>query len=170
MFYFTENNDKVLELLRGSLNDLNFHNVALKNKLNIQIRRKELVTSRTEFQRVLDAVRNMLVYVEQELSKQITHNVWLTGDEFTVADVSLGLLLQRLYQLGFEDYYWSNDKLPQVERYFQRFRQRASYLKVMPSSNFEILKDMWSMTPTNYKLIYFELQTAHSDRIVGQGQ
>lgn len=91
--------------------------------------------------------------MEQELSKQRAHpDWWLTGKEFTVADISLCLLLQRLHQLGFENYYWGNDKLPRVEAYFQRCRQRGSYLKLMPSSNFEILKEMWSMTPTNYKL------------------
>lgn len=46
-----------MELLRSSLVDLNSQNVALKQKLDIQMRRKELVSSRTEFQRVLDAVQ-----------------------------------------------------------------------------------------------------------------
>ncbi|XP_034483353.1 ganglioside-induced differentiation-associated protein 1 isoform X1 [Drosophila innubila] len=148
-----KNNDKVMELLRSSLSDLNSQNVALKQKLEIQMRRKDLVSTRSEFQRVLDAVRNTLLFVEQELSKQREHSDWwLTGEQFTVADVSLCLLLQRLHQLGFENYYWTNDKLPRVEQYFQRCRLRGSYVKLMPSSNFDILREMWSMTPTNYKL------------------
>ncbi|EDW69281.1 ganglioside-induced differentiation-associated protein 1 isoform X1 [Drosophila virilis] len=147
-----KNNDKVMELLRHSVDELDSNNTALQQKLEIQLRRRKLVASRVDFQRVLDAVRNVLQYVEQELSKQTPRNEWLTGDEITLADVSLGLLLQRLYQLGFENYYWGFGKLPQVEGYFLRFKQRASYHKLMPSSNFEILKEMWSMTPSNYKL------------------
>lgn len=147
-----ENNDKVLSILRRSVNELDATNSALQKKLETQLRRRDLVNSRTDFQRVLDAVRDTLLYVDQELSKQTPRGEWLTGNTLTLADVSLGLLLQRLYQLGFENYYWCNGKLPQVESFFLRFKQRSSYLKVMPSSNFEILKEMWSMTPANYKL------------------
>lgn len=141
-----------MSILRRSVNDLHTNHSALQHKLVTQLRRRDLVYSRSDYQHVLDAVRNTLLYVEQELSKQTPRCEWLTGNELTLADVSLGLLLQRLYQLGFENYYWCNGKLPQVEAFFLRFKQRSSYLKVMPSSNFEILKEMWSMTPSNYKL------------------
>ncbi|KAH8278239.1 hypothetical protein KR044_006938 [Drosophila immigrans] len=144
-----KNNNKVLELLRSSLSESDAHNAALNKKLNIQLRRRELVASRIDFQRVLDAVHRTLMNMEKQMSNE---DGWLTGDVFTLSDVGLGILLQRLYQLGFENYYWANGKLPMVERYFMRFKQRASYLKLIPNSNFEILKEMWSMTPTNYKL------------------
>ncbi|EDW18618.1 ganglioside-induced differentiation-associated protein 1 isoform X1 [Drosophila mojavensis] len=149
-----KNNDKVMDMLRRSMDetDSTICLSALKQKLDIQVRRRNLVASRSDFQRVLDAVRNVLLFVEQELSKQTPRKEWLTGDELTQADVSLGLLLQRLYQLGFENYYWGYGKLPLVEGFFLRFKQRPSYHKLMPSSNFEILKEMWSMTPANYKL------------------
>ncbi|XP_023033459.1 ganglioside-induced differentiation-associated protein 1 isoform X1 [Drosophila willistoni] len=147
-----KNNDKVLDLLRRSLEELEPHNKsALEHKLDIQLRRKDLVSSRDDFQRVLDAVRHVLLYVEQELSRKSPRTDWLIGDQLTLADVSLGLLLHRLYQLGFENYYWSYGKLPQVENYFLRFKQRQSYHKLQPS-NFEILKEMWSKTPGNYKI------------------
>ncbi|XP_017843249.1 ganglioside-induced differentiation-associated protein 1 isoform X1 [Drosophila busckii] len=147
-----KNNDKVLELLRRSLEEVDASKVALQQKLQLQLQRRDLVASREKFQRVLDAVRQVLLYVEQELTRQTPRRQWLTGDELTLADISLGLLLQRLYQLGFEHYYWSFGKLPLLESYFLRFKQREAYLKVMPSSSFEILREMWSMTPTNYKL------------------
>ncbi|XP_022231043.2 ganglioside-induced differentiation-associated protein 1 isoform X1 [Drosophila obscura] len=146
-----KNNDKVLALLRRSVDELESNKSALKQKLDIQIRRKDLVSCRDDFQRVLDAVRHVLLYVEQELSQKAPRNEWLTGDEVTLADISFGLLLHRLYQLGFENYYWSFGKLPLVEGYFLRFKQRQSYHKLQPS-NFEILKEMWAKTPGNYKL------------------
>ncbi|KAH8269998.1 hypothetical protein KR018_001966 [Drosophila ironensis] len=144
-------NDKVIDLLRRSLEEVSTNKADLQHKLDLQTRRRDLVTSRTDFQRVLDAVRHFLLYVEQELSAQAPRNEWLTGDEVTLADISLGLLLHRLYQLGFENHYWAFGKLPQVEAYFLRFRQRESYQRLQPS-NFAILREMWVRTPGNYKL------------------
>ncbi|KAH8349722.1 hypothetical protein KR084_004794 [Drosophila pseudotakahashii] len=146
-----KNNEKVLDLLRHSVVDQSTNKAALQHKLDIQVRRHELASSREEFQKVLDAVRHFLLYVEQELSAQAPRSEWLTGDELTVADISLGLLLHRLYQLGFENHFWAFGKLPQVEAYFLRFRQRESFHRLQPS-NFAILREMWMRTPGNYKL------------------
>ncbi|XP_016989796.1 ganglioside-induced differentiation-associated protein 1 isoform X2 [Drosophila rhopaloa] len=146
-----KNNDKVLEMLRRSVDDQSTNKAALQHKLDIQVRRHELASSREDFQKVLDAVRHFLLYVEQELSAQAPRNEWLTGDELSVADISLGLLLYRLYQLGFENYFWAFGKLPQVEAFFLRFRQRESFHRLQPS-NFAILREMWMRTPGNYKL------------------
>ncbi|KAH8320213.1 hypothetical protein KR067_003586 [Drosophila pandora] len=145
-----KNNEKVIEILRQSVEEA-ANKTALRQKLDIQIRRRDLVTDRTEFQRVLDAVRKFLLYVEQELSAQAPKTEWLLGDDITLADITLGLLLHRLYQLGFENYYWTFGKLPGVEAYFLRFRQRESYHRLQPS-NYAILREMWVRTPGNYKL------------------
>ncbi|XP_037722938.1 ganglioside-induced differentiation-associated protein 1 isoform X3 [Drosophila subpulchrella] len=146
-----KNNEKVLDLLRHSVDDQSTNKAALQHKLDIQVRRHELASSREDFQKVLDAVRHFLLYVEQELSAQAPRSEWLTGDELSVADISLGLLLHRLYQLGFENHFWAFGKLPQVEAYFLRFRQRESFHRLQPS-NFAILREMWMKTPGNYKL------------------
>jgi len=106
------------------VDDQSTNKAALQHKLDIQVRRHELASSREDFQKVLDAVRHFLLYVEQELSAQAPRSEWLTGDELSVADISLGLLLHRLYQLGFENHFWAFGKLPQVEAYFLRFRHR----------------------------------------------
>ncbi|XP_017129472.1 ganglioside-induced differentiation-associated protein 1 isoform X1 [Drosophila elegans] len=146
-----KNNGKVLDLLRRSLDEQSTNKAALQHKLDIQVRRHELASSREDFQKVLDAVRHFLLYVEQELSAQAPRSEWLAGDELTVGDISLGLLLHRLYQLGFENHFWAFGKLPQVEAYFLRFRQRESFHRLQPS-NFAILREMWTRTPGNYKL------------------
>nr|NP_001261437.1 Gdap1, isoform B [Drosophila melanogaster]AGB94132.1 Gdap1, isoform B [Drosophila melanogaster] len=146
-----KNNEKVLDLLRHSVDEQATKKAALQHKLDIQLRRHELASSREEFQKVLDAVRHFLLYVEQELTAQAPRVEWLTGDELSVADISLGLLLHRLYQLGFENQFWTFGKLPQVEAYFLRFRQRESFHRLQPS-NFAILREMWTRTPGNYKL------------------
>jgi len=115
----------VLDLLRHSVDEQATKKAALQHKLDIQLRRHELASSREEFQKVLDAVRHFLLYVEQELTAQAPRVEWLTGDELSVADISLGLLLHRLYQLGFENQFWTFGKLPQVEAYFSSWSWRS---------------------------------------------
>lgn len=135
-------------MLKESIDKVEDHKIALLRKLDLQERRKRIVYSRLEYQKILDAIRNVLRFVEDDM---IAHSAreWLVSNDFCMADISFGLLLLRLYQLGFENYFWSYGKLPHVESYFLRFKKRPSYDKLMPSS-FEILKDMWQMTPSNY--------------------
>ncbi|XP_073840781.1 ganglioside induced differentiation associated protein 1 isoform X2 [Musca autumnalis] len=143
-----KNNEKVHDLLKESIDKIEDHKMALLRKLDLQERRKRLVYSRLEYQKILDAVRNVLRFIEDDMNAN-THREWLISNDFTMIDVCFGLLLLRLYQLGFENYFWSYGKLPRIESYFLRFKKRPSYDKLMPS-NFEILKDIWQMTPSNY--------------------
>ena len=135
-------------LLQHSLENLETNKTQLMRKMDLQERRKRLVDSRLEFQKILDSVQNVLNYFEKDLERN-TNREWLIGSDFSLADISLGLLLHRLYQLGFENYYWTFGKMPFIESYFLRFKSRASYQKLIPN-NFEVLMDIWQMTPTNY--------------------
>ncbi|XP_054731747.1 ganglioside-induced differentiation-associated protein 1 isoform X1 [Anastrepha obliqua] len=145
-----KNNEKVYELLKQSIDEAETNKASLLRKLDIQDKRKRMVQSRVEFQKILDAVHNVLRYIDNDF-KENSGREWLVSNEYSLADVSFGLLLHRLYQLGFENYYWSYGKMPYVESYFLRFRKRPTYQKLMPS-NFKILKDIWQNTPANYKI------------------
>lgn len=149
IIFFKENNEKVNKLLQYSLEHLDSNKTQLMRKMDIQNRRKRLVESRVEFQKILDAVQNVLDFFENDMKNRKTQREWLVGSELTVADISFGLLLHRLYQLGFENYFWTFGKLPNVESYFLRFKSLHTYQKLIPN-NFEVLKDIWQMTPTNY--------------------
>ncbi|KUM02201.1 glutathione S-transferase [Chromobacterium subtsugae] len=48
---------------------------------------------------------------------------WIWGDAFTLADISLGLSVQRWLLTPFD-----KPRLPAVEAYYQRLRQRPAYL------------------------------------------
>lgn len=146
-----ENNDKVYEILKKSVSEASdFKKTVLQAKLDLQERRKELIYSRVQFQRILDKFEEVLKLFEKILEEG-PEREWLLSSEFYAVDVNLGLLLHRLNSLGFEDYYWSNGKLPKLERYFSRFRQRAVFKKVMPA-NVGMLTSMWLNTPPQYKL------------------
>lgn len=62
-----------------------------------------------------------------------TDDRWLCCDRFTVADISLTILLDRLYLLGLETRLWTDGKKPGITRYYERVRQRESYKKTVPS-------------------------------------
>ncbi|KAM7356828.1 ganglioside induced differentiation associated protein 1 isoform 1-T2 [Cochliomyia hominivorax] len=143
-----KNNEKVYGLLKESIDKVEDHKAALLRKLDLQERRKRIVYSRIEYQKILNAIHNVLRFIEDDMVAHPARE-WLVSNDFCMADICFGLLLLRLYQLGFENYYWSYGKLPRVESYFLRFKKRQSYEKLMPT-NFEILKDMWQMTPSNY--------------------
>lgn len=58
-------------------------------------------------------------------------------DRFTVADIALTILLERLNQLGLESRFWTGDKKrPNIERYYERVKERESYKKTIPNKLF----------------------------------
>lgn len=145
-----ENNNKIYEILKKSVNETSdYKKLGLQDKLNLQERRIELINSREQFRLLLEKFEETLRYFEKVLTENPKIE-WLLSSDFHVVDISLGVLLHRLDSLGFEDYFWTNGKLPHIERFLQRFRERAVFKKVMPS-NVGILKSMWLNTPSQYK-------------------
>lgn len=122
----------------------------MQKKLVMFQKRRHLVYSRKGYQSILNAVEDVLVAIDEQLCHHPTQQ-WLLGNEFTLADIHFGILLMRLHQLGFENYYWSSGKLSNVEKYFVRFCQRNSVQKLTPSGLI-VFKDFWQMTPSTYKL------------------
>lgn len=78
-------------------------------------------------------------------------NYWLCCEQFTIADISLGILLHRLYCLGFENHLWANDKRPFVEQFYIRISERESFKKSLPNT-LSTIKTVWSKTPSIYKI------------------
>ncbi|KAG0727302.1 Ganglioside-induced differentiation-associated protein 1 [Chionoecetes opilio] len=67
--------------------------------------------------------------VEEELA---THTGdcggwWLCGEVFSMADIELSILLNRLYLLGHEKRFWAEGKRPHLQAYWERIQQRASF-------------------------------------------
>lgn len=77
---------------------------------------------------------------------------WLCSPNFSIADVALTVLLDRLNALGLQERFWSNNKRPNVELYFKRVQSRDSYQKAIPSS-----------------LIHLQLLLMMTPRVVGVG-
>lgn len=74
--------------------------------------------------------------------------MWLCCEQFTIADLSLAMLLHRLYGLGLDELFWIK-KRPSIASYYARISARESFKKTLPKSyTMHSLQDMWSkMSP-----------------------
>lgn len=63
------------------------------------------------------------------LSQQLQQHgkPWIVGDHFTLADVSWVVILDRLVEADWEQFYWGGAKRPIIAAYWERLRTRPSY-------------------------------------------
>lgn len=89
--------------------------------------------NRSEF---VDLVKNVHDLLD-EIEMQLGHNhfgeddhpdEWLCCDSFTVADLSLAVLLHRLSSLGLESLFWQSE-LPLTRKYYERICVRDSFVR-----------------------------------------
>ncbi|KPJ07183.1 Ganglioside-induced differentiation-associated protein 1 [Papilio machaon] len=88
-------------------------------KAEIQDRKHEILTNEEEYLKVLNIVDAVLTQVEDQLTEQ-NEDCWLCCDKFTIADVNLSIILQRLWELGLEERFWTDGKRPHIETYFNK--------------------------------------------------
>lgn len=60
---------------------------------------------------------------------------WLCGDFFSMADVSLAVILHRLKFLGLSQRYWGNGNRVNVETYYMRVVERPAFRRVLGHVN-----------------------------------
>ncbi|XP_045766669.1 ganglioside-induced differentiation-associated protein 1 [Maniola jurtina] len=101
-------------------------------KAEIQDRKHEILTSEDEYVKVLNIVDEVLSLIEEQLKKQQSED-WLCCEKFSIADINLAVLLQRLWELGLEERFWEGGKRPYIENYFNRVRQRESFKRTIPN-------------------------------------
>ncbi|CAK1556275.1 unnamed protein product [Leptosia nina] len=115
-------------------------------KAEIQDRKHEIITNEEEYLKVLNVVDDVLGQVEEQLTRQYQEN-WLCSEQFSIADINLAVLLQRLWELGLEDRFWSKRKRPHVEQYFERVKERESFKKTIPGLPVHIKMIITSQPP-----------------------
>lgn len=123
----------------------------LLQKADLQDKKHIQVTNKEEFSKIVDHLDNVLDKIEEELSNQgeDKKNWWLCTDRFTVADISLTILLERLNQLGFESRFWTAGRRPHIETYYQNAKLRDSYKKTIPSTCFQVKMLICSQKPAH---------------------
>ncbi|XP_069999685.1 ganglioside-induced differentiation-associated protein 1 [Penaeus vannamei] len=88
-------------------------------------------TTREDVEEALKKVDATLQEVEDQLSLHLPDNLdcWLCGSLFSIADIDLAILLNRLNQLGYERRFWSEGKRPALQAYWERIQKRDSFKK-----------------------------------------
>jgi len=101
---------------------------ALNQKLKDVERDLPLITNREQYESLIIQFERVLDECEAELASHEDPNWWLVSPKLTIADVSLSILLYRLWLLGFEKRMWERTR-PSVDRYFRRIRKVDSFRK-----------------------------------------
>lgn len=86
-----------------------------------------------EVHRALKCLEDVLDELEDELisHKDDKKDWWLVSEKFTIADITLAMLLNRLYLIGLWKRYFGSGKRPLLAAYFKRLQHRESFRKTM---------------------------------------
>lgn len=78
-------------------------------------------------------------------------NEWLCCNEFTIADISLGMFLHRLSLLGLENHFWANGTRPFLSKYYRRIKSRETFQQSLPKIK-STITFTWCKLPRAYKI------------------
>lgn len=70
----------------------------------------------------------------------------MCSDRFTVADIALTILLERLNGIGMDQRFWAAGKRPNIERYYEKVKKRDSYKQTIPSKMY-FVKMIFGQSP-----------------------
>lgn len=90
--------------------------------------------SHADFMHVLSIVQELLAEVESHLKngEQLpAKTLWLYSDQFSVADLDLGMLLHRLSVLGLDEVCWLQPHRGHIAEYFERVVRRESFRRAI---------------------------------------
>jgi len=79
---------------------------------------------------VLKAYHKVLDFFEDELGREDRHGRWLGGASVSIADITLGLHLHRLWQLGMEKEFYQDGVRPHLAVFYETIRARQAFEKV----------------------------------------
>jgi glutathione S-transferase len=65
---------------------------------------------------------------------------WIAGARFTLADVSWVVILDRLVEAGWGDYFWGSAQRPAIAAYWQRLRDRPSFASAIENVRLPIMR------------------------------
>ena len=91
-----------------------------------------------EFKKLLKQTAGILEKAESQLKRNMNGDSeddcegWILNCGFSVVDIVLGVVLQRLAKLGLRHYFWSHGKRPFVHKFFRQIIQRKSFIKAIP--------------------------------------
>nr|XP_053642431.1 ganglioside-induced differentiation-associated protein 1-like isoform X2 [Cherax quadricarinatus] len=106
-----------------------FQKVLMEKAAAVEHGALKLNRTREEMDEVLKEFDLALQKVELQLSSHTGDKSawWLCGEMFSIADVDLAILLNRLNCLGYELKFWAGGKRPFLETYWHKIQKRDSF-------------------------------------------
>lgn len=122
---------------------------------------------RSEFLELVEKVNEILNKVEEQLIQQNFANdfddQWLCCDVFSIADLSLAVLLHRLSSLGLESLFWKPHR-PLTGKYYEKVCMRGSFMRSLPpppnSMQYQLKMLVKQMSPTQVATVISVLSVA----------
>ncbi|XP_012255596.2 ganglioside-induced differentiation-associated protein 1 [Athalia rosae] len=118
--------EKSAETLRINAEKIPAAREVLLRKAAAQEKTHEIVEDNEKFETALTQVDKALGNVEDALK----NGPWIGGEQFTVADVSLAVLLERMSGLGLDSRLWGERE--EIKNYYERLQQRESFKAAIP--------------------------------------
>ncbi|XP_015608147.1 ganglioside-induced differentiation-associated protein 1 [Cephus cinctus] len=112
--------------LRINANSIPAARAILERKAAAMEKSHDVLADENKFNDLLVRVEHTFEKIEDALKK----GPWLGGDLFTVADISLAILLERLTAVGLDTRLWGNK--PLIGRYYDRLQERESVQAAVP--------------------------------------
>ncbi|XP_021365862.1 ganglioside-induced differentiation-associated protein 1-like [Mizuhopecten yessoensis] len=126
-----QNGAKVLQEKADKYPELREHFLA---KLSAQNERSAKTGNKEVVVQALDELDVLFEKIEDRLAEtrkeQGVTDSWLVGSRFTMADINLAILLDRLTLLGLEERYFSPSKRPLIQDFYVRMGKRKSVQRV----------------------------------------
>jgi len=80
------------------------------------------------YDNILKSFHKVLDFFEDELGRDDRNGRWLGGSLISIADITLGLYLHRLWQLGLETEYYSEGVRPHLAVFYQSISTRPAFI------------------------------------------
>ncbi|XP_060593454.1 ganglioside-induced differentiation-associated protein 1-like [Ruditapes philippinarum] len=96
----------------------------------------DIITEEAQVAAQLDSLEPVFMTIENQLKKikeegaDYSDELWLFGPMFTAADISLSVLLNRLYLLGLDGRYFSTSKCPCIHQYYWQVKKRPAFQRI----------------------------------------
>ncbi|XP_026479150.1 ganglioside-induced differentiation-associated protein 1-like [Ctenocephalides felis] len=110
----------------------------LLKKAEAQERMRAKLGTPEQFEALLKQIDLVLQQIEHQLAVNIGINELLCSKTFTLADVSLTILLHRLDALGLGHRFWSTDLKPNLNAYYQKVQSREGFKRTVPDMKYHL--------------------------------
>jgi len=128
--YVTELGPKLTELIEILKDENPILSAHMKELMEEHQEVLDICTDIKIYQERLSSLQELLDLFEEALGSDGRAGMWLGGHVLSMVDITLGLYLHRIWQLGLEKEFFEEAVRPNLSVFYQRIRNRQAFLEV----------------------------------------